>query len=359
MDLDESDIIDTLSRIGLTEKEIQVYIEVVAAGATNATELASRTDVSQRYIYRLADNLDQLGLIEVDDHTSPKRIRARPPGDQLDDLVTDIESARDSLNDLYTSTEPAGEHLEILRSREATVSRVEQIIRDAETELIAALPVGVIRQLRDTLSETYYDCTFVALLISGDPAGVYDLDYAGFAQAVRFCEYQMPAFLVADRQQGVSTTPDLFGWERSEDRAVVFNNRNIGNVYASSFFGNYWTLGEEIALAWRARLPEQYDSFLRAVYDGTILYRSGEPHWITAEVVRRSDGQEETLSGCLSGVEQHLIEPHNSESGIENQLLLDSEDETYRLGSPTAYLTEYRTHQLRFERLEQTNLWEE
>ena len=352
MNTNDSNVIDTLSRIGLTENEIEAYLELVAVGSTDVPDLASRTDVSQGYMYRLVERLQEFGLIYVDEFTSPQTVRARPPTERWNDLITNLKEVRDQLGELYTANQPSNNNIELLRSREATVDRIEQYIRESESELVAALPIELVEELRDALSEAYYGCTFVALLVSGDPSTVYERDYAGFAQAVRFCERPVPVFLTVDRARGVSTTTDMVRWERNNEHSIAFNNRNIGHIFTSSFFGNYWTLGEEISFAWRARLPEVYDSFLRAVYDATILYRSGQPHRVTAQVVCSSDHTKETFEGQLSGVEQRIIEPHDNMSGIESYLYLDVGDRTVRLGSSTALLTQYQTQRLEFEKID-------
>ena len=59
------DVRDHLGAFGLSTKEIDAYLAVLRAGAATTGEVSRAADVSQGYVYELAEALTDRGLVDV------------------------------------------------------------------------------------------------------------------------------------------------------------------------------------------------------------------------------------------------------------------------------------------------------
>ncbi|WP_458189593.1 TrmB family transcriptional regulator [Haladaptatus sp. NG-WS-4] len=140
--MNEESAIGALSDLGLSNYEAKVFVALQKLGTGTARDIHSVTDVPRSQVYGAAENLQERGLVEVQ---QSKPIQYRPVG---------LETAKSLLRDRFERTqERAFDYLESARNefvegdeeredvwsvdgREAVSSRVEQLVEGAETRIV-------------------------------------------------------------------------------------------------------------------------------------------------------------------------------------------------------------------------------
>ena len=160
MNPEEADAIEAFERLGLTSYEAKVFIALERLGSGTARDVARTTDVPRSQVYSVAENLEERGLIEVQ-QSSPIRYR-----------TVGIEEARKTLRARFeTEQERAFEYVEsvrdesdgeeereavwTVRGRDRVDDRVVELAMNAEDRFVfgARLPELVGPEIERTLAE--------------------------------------------------------------------------------------------------------------------------------------------------------------------------------------------------------------
>ncbi len=140
--MNEDDAIDALSDLGLSNYEAKVFVALQKLGTGTARDIHGVTDVPRSQVYGAAETLQERGLVELQ---QSKPIQYRP---------VSLETAKSHLRDRFERTqEQAFDYLESAQNEfvdsdeeredvwsvdgsEAVNSRVEQLVREAESRII-------------------------------------------------------------------------------------------------------------------------------------------------------------------------------------------------------------------------------
>mgnify|MGYP006288117555 CR=1 FL=1 len=139
--MDESDAIEALEELGLSNYEAKVFVALQRLGTGTARDIHRATDVPRSQVYGAAENLQEQGLLEVQ---QSKPIQYRP---------VDLDEARSHLRNRFERTEErAFDYLETAREegceeerredvwtihgRDDVASRVEQLVDEAEERIV-------------------------------------------------------------------------------------------------------------------------------------------------------------------------------------------------------------------------------
>ena len=79
----EQRIAEHLSAFGFPRKEIDTYLAVLRRRQATTGEVAAAADVSQGYVYEVAETLVDRGLLTVDEGANPAMLRARPAAEAV------------------------------------------------------------------------------------------------------------------------------------------------------------------------------------------------------------------------------------------------------------------------------------
>jgi sugar-specific transcriptional regulator TrmB len=99
-----ADLTEALKSVGLTKYEALVYIALLKVEGATATEIHEISGVPRASVYPVLDRLIQKNLVIVSQST-PKRFRAIPPDEGIDNLLrqiqADADAAKQVLQDIY------------------------------------------------------------------------------------------------------------------------------------------------------------------------------------------------------------------------------------------------------------------
>ena len=334
--MDDATLRAHLRRFGFSEKEVDTYLTLLAHGEAKASTIADVAGVSKRYVYSVSEALADRGFVEVNDHVVPTRIRARSPEAVVEQLVTDAEAIKPALENRYTRTEPAADQFEVVKSRETVLKRIKGIISDSTAELTLSLPIGRLSVVEDELQAAVDRGVLVTLLITETDEPPADCGW--LASITRIWSEPMPAMVTADDRVGLVAPAEMLTSTHSDTQAIVFAHPQLGPVIDGSFFGNYWPVGTEVAVAEPADLPLTETNFRSIVVEATLRCRKDTP--LAARIEGRwTDTSEAVDINCrIVGVTQGLIEPTNSQFPIEASLTIDADGETYTVGGEGAFI---------------------
>jgi len=256
-------------RFNLGEYEIDAYLAVLEHGELTASEIATETDIPQPRVYDTVRSLSDRGLVELRE-SRPMKIVAVDPEDafgnvqqSLDDLVSELEAR-------YTAPARDTEAVSLVKSRSTILRYFEEIIEDAEYELVLSLTPDLLRRFRDDLAAALDDGVSIDLLVTPasrapDPS---EFDYQEVATVARARRgITSPVLAVADGNYSIYATQDALRDDR--DRYGVIFNRSALGFLVSGFFGTVlWSTAETLVTDGKRRpFPRRYASIRRAVKD--------------------------------------------------------------------------------------------
>ena len=153
--MDDADAASALTELGLSTYAARTFVGLQKIGVASASEVANVTDVPRSQVYGATDELEELGLVDVQEG-SPTRYR--PVG---------TDEARELLYDRLQSTADAAfDHLESIRGQNAPNDNQESIWTTEGRENITAR----ITTLIETADDEVLFATHHPSLLTGDVA---------------------------------------------------------------------------------------------------------------------------------------------------------------------------------------------
>lgn len=299
----------------------------------------------------MSNELEERGFVEVNDHVVPTTIRPLPPLEVIESLSESVESMRPALEERYTATARDEDRFEVIKSRVTVLKRIAELIERAESEITLSLPYDVLDEVADELRTARERGVLISLVVSGvEPHD--DLEVDGVASLVRVWHEPMPMMLTVDARTGLIAPGEMVARSNSESQAIVFAQPHLGPVIVGSFFGNYWPMAAEAYTVEPDPLPTTYHNFRHAVLQAALCRRAGIDLTVTVSgrMVHTSGPTE--LNGRVVDIRQGLLEPANNSFPVENALVVETEDGTYSVGGPGAFVEDFEADTVRFESVE-------
>ncbi|WP_410765604.1 TrmB family transcriptional regulator sugar-binding domain-containing protein [Haloferax sp. DFSO60] len=338
--MDDGELADRLEQFGLSEKVIDTYLTILQLGEAKASQIADAAGVSKRYVYSVSNELEARGFVEVNDHVVPTTIRARPPAEVIESLSTNVSAMRPALEERYTATTRDEDRFEVIKSRVTVLKRVTQLLEQADSEVELSLPYSLLGEVAPELRAARKRGVLVVLIVTGvDPHD--DLELEGIASVVRVWHEPMPTMLAVDSHTGLVAPGEMVARSNSESQAIVFAQPQLGPVIVGSFFGNYWPMAAEAYTASPDPLPATYHNFRHAVLQTTLCKRADIDLSVTVRGgMVHTEGPTE-LHGHVVGIRQGLLEPVNNSFPVENTLVIETDEGTYSVGGPGAFVEDF------------------
>ncbi|AGN01628.1 TrmB family transcriptional regulator [Salinarchaeum sp. Harcht-Bsk1] len=328
---------DALADLGLSRTEIDAYLVVLEGGEATMRTVSERADVSQSYVYEIAGELADRGLITVDESVTPTMLRARPPAEAVEALSTRLSAFERAASERYaaTGTEDAG--FETIRSARTVRRRIERQIERAEEELYLVLPASELGNLRDLLIEARArGVTVYCMLTAPEPDTAFEGNRPAtdWATVVRTWDGTPPMLVLRDGSGGVMGAHGLLTPGSDElDHAVAFGQPEVAGAFYGSSLGNVWPMGNQRAVAEPPALPARFDFFRSGVTAAAIHWQAGTE--LLADVVvvdGDGGGQRELTDVPVIGVRQSMVEPTEAAFPVESALQLATDEGDISVG---------------------------
>jgi sugar-specific transcriptional regulator TrmB len=90
---------NNLKKLGLNNKEIEIYLTLIKNGAVSPTDLSKMTKINRATIYSSAKNLQNKGLV-IEDISGTKTLFVPAPADQLEQIIKRGEKELEEKKDI-------------------------------------------------------------------------------------------------------------------------------------------------------------------------------------------------------------------------------------------------------------------
>jgi sugar-specific transcriptional regulator TrmB len=342
---------ENLRLLGLSSKEIAVYLTIIDHGTATVSQVVDDSDVSQRHVYQMCERLDERGLVVLNDHVRPSVVRAQRAdsavgsiGSRLDELETDIAGA-------LAGTEVNELEVELIKSAPTLVKRWRRDIEAANEEVFMCVPADAFERFRSALADAIDRGVSVYVLVT-DP-GLADFDHAtleGHATLARTWAYEPRPLLTLDREGMVLDDPKLLSNATTGGSAISLTRSAVAGNLFSTYLSNFWQIGTEVYRCERDPLPSTYPTLRSAIVQATLHERAGVELAVTLTAQDTDTGAiVEMESAPLVEIRQGLVDPFTNEFPIENSILVEYGGETVSVGGVQSVIEDYEALDIRVE----------
>lgn len=339
-----------LGRWGFSDTEIEVYLTVLELGEGPASDVGDRADVSARHVYRVCERLEERGLVDVDEHVQPTRVRARPPAVVGDVMDESRERMTEEIESMYCRSPEEPTEIEVLKRQPTVLARAGELLDTAERWAILVAPPDVVETLADELAGAVERGVLV-LLVTNAAALSIDDSLEDLATVVRTRESPMgfqEVGLGVDtvRSLMVSSSAEM-GDEHRYSPALYLDDETIGVRTNDSLFGIEWRLGTEHTVPDPPTLPLTSEFFHETVLYAALHHRAGTD--LRARVDARSvaEDRHRPVDGSVVAVRQGMVEPYEQTFIGERTLVLETDDGRVTVGGPEATIEDYAARSVR------------
>ncbi|MFW6436265.1 MAG: TrmB family transcriptional regulator [Halococcoides sp.] len=330
-----------LERWGFSEGEIDVYLAVLDVGEGLASEIGEAADVSARHVYRVCERLEERGLVDVDEHVQPTRIRARPPSVVEDVIERSASTMSEQIESRYAGTPDQTPEIEVFKRQPTVMARATDIIAEADTWAIVVLPPDLVDRFASDLRAAVERGVLVILITEAAETD-QPLDELATIVRTRDGPHGFQDFGIgADKVRSLMVSSADMGDGHRYSPALYVNDDTIAVRTNDSLFGIEYRLSEEYLVPDPATLPATPDSFREATLQAGLHRRVGTPLMARVEGRSLADGRRHPIEGRVVEVRQGLIEPFNQSFLGERTIVLETDDGRVSVGGPPATLEDY------------------
>jgi hypothetical protein len=310
-----------LGTFGLSAKEIDAYLAILRAGEATTGDVSRAADVSQGYVYEIAEDLVERELVTIDETASPTVIRARPPEEALGSLAARVEALKDGVEALYSAPADDEPAVEIVHSRATVRRRIERYLADATSEAFLVLPTPEIANLQDELAAARDRGVFIYLLAAA-PRSADDIDWAACADVVRTWDAAPPVTVLVDEARGIFGAHGILAGRHGDDYALSFAQREVAGGFLGNVVANFWPMGIETFVTVPDPLPATYDHLRTAATNAALHRAAGRDLLADVTLVDIEDGTEQRHERVpVVGVRQNLVGEATNDFPMENSLV--------------------------------------
>jgi len=316
---------DHLGAFGLSTKAIDAYLAVLRAGAATTGEVSRAADVSQGYVYELAGELADRGLVTIDETASPTVVRARPPDEALGAFTERLEALQAGVESLYCAPEDDGPAVEVVHSRATARRRIERSLADAEREAFLVLPEPELARLEDALVAARERGVFVYALAVAPLSAAATPDWSACADVVRTWDAEPPVTVVVDEHTGVLGAHGILAGRHGGEYALAFAQHEVASGFFGNAVANFWPMGEDTYAADPDELPATYDH-LRTAATNAALHRAEGRDLLADVTLDGLDGERDRRYERVPvvAVRQHLVGDPTNDFPMENSLVFET-----------------------------------
>jgi sugar-specific transcriptional regulator TrmB len=258
----ESDIFEKFRGFGLTAKQSRVYVHLARRGASRASDLSFSLKVDRTEVYRILRVLQRRGLVKST-FERPARFEATPIGTVLEMFIDEkkrevvaLEKEKEELIKQFEVIEAMRAEegkggFAVLEGRVSIYSRMSQMIREAEKEVIViTTSLGVTRGelagFLDLNSKKNVKGRALAK-ITPENIGTIKKAMASFPFEARHVELDYhPRIMISDDREAIIfiTSREDTSLTSSEDTGLWTNSPPFVKTL-KSLFENLWNCAED------------------------------------------------------------------------------------------------------------------
>ncbi|MFC7076140.1 TrmB family transcriptional regulator [Haloarcula halophila] len=328
-----SELNQLLADFGLSDTEIDVYRVILEQGEATTGDVAGPADVTQSYVYTVAEGLADRNLITIDEASSPTCFRARPPEEVIDMLSDQVSLLKREMGSVYSSPSQSPDGFSVLESRKTTLSYIEEIIDAATDELLLVLPADIVPELESVIEAAGQRGVFSLLLIAETTERVPWAEIEGPAMT-RVWDAAPPIYAIGDGTSGVMGEPGTMTGRHGDEKALAFADQTIADGFVGMALSNYWRMGETVTEKETQSLPADYTCFRAGIFDAARRVANGE-ELVGTVTVQDEAGDRRTFDELpITNIKQGLVTPTTNDFPNENSISFETDGGIITVGCP-------------------------
>jgi sugar-specific transcriptional regulator TrmB len=341
-----------LGLLGLSAKEISVYLTILDHGTATVSQVVDDSDASQRHVYQMCEQLDERGLVVLNDHVRPSVVRAQTADSAVASIDTRLGELEADIGEALAGQDVSDLEVELIKSGQTLAKRWRRDIESAAEEVFISLPADVFDRFAGALSDALDRNVAVYVLLT-DP-GLDDFDTAaldGAATLARTWAYEPRPLLTVDRERMVLDDPNLLTNGPTDGSAIALTRSALAGNLFSTYLSNFWQIASEVYCCDRDLLPRSYPTLRNAIIQATLHQRAGRD--LTATITAQDTDTGvivEMESVPVTGIRQGLLDPFTNEFPIENSIHVAYDGETVSVGGVQSVIEDYEALDVRLER---------
>lgn len=138
----ESEAIEALTELGLTEYESRCFVSLARVSKGTAKDVSDLSEVPRPRVYDALDRLHQRGLVDVQ-QSDPREYRAIPADAAIEKLRRDhdeiLDTAGSALADVQSSEDPETEGAWAIADHEHVTDRIKSLLDGADEQVYLLL----------------------------------------------------------------------------------------------------------------------------------------------------------------------------------------------------------------------------
>ncbi|WP_123535209.1 TrmB family transcriptional regulator [Halosimplex salinum] len=336
--MSEERIREHLAAFGLSSTEIETYLAVLRRGRATTGDVAAAADVSQGYVYDVAETLVDRGLVTVDESATPTVLRARPAAEAVAELSTRLSDLQSAVEDAYSEPAATDVGFEVVRSRQTVERRAKRFLADATHEAFVVVPATSFGDLKPAMAGAVDRGVFVyCMLVAPDTDVVADAvaDFGEYAHVVRTWEARPQVIVLRDARAGLVGSHGVLTGRHGDEYAVSFGQPEVANGFYGNMVSNVWPMGDLRHVSDPPELPATFEYFRNGVT--TAAQQLAADRDLVADVTVADTGSDHDHELDLDGVpvleaKQGLVPPVTSDFPVENALVVEAESGPVSIG---------------------------
>jgi sugar-specific transcriptional regulator TrmB len=327
--MSESRIREHLGAFGLSTTEVATYLAILRRGEATTGDVAAAADVSQGYVYEVAETLVDRGLVTVDESANPTVLRARPAAEAIAELSTRVSDLQSAIGDVYSEPTTADVGFEMVRSRRTVERRARRFLDDATHEAFVVVPATAFASVKGAMADAVDRGVFVyCMLLAPDIGVVADAveDFGRYAHVVRTWEARPQVFVLRDARAGLVGSHGVLTGRHGDEYAVAFGQPEVANGFYGNMVSNVWPMGEARHVTDPPELPTTFEYFRNGVTTAAQYLDAGRD--IVADVTVADTGTDHEIDFegvAIRGANQTLVPPVTSSFPVESALVVETD----------------------------------
>lgn len=255
-----------LEELGLTNYEAKAYIALIMRGISTASEIIEVSSIPQPRIYDIMTSLEEKGFVETQEGR-PRKYRPINPKiafhRYMEQLKEKQRHVTEVLSEVYSGKfvkeRPA---IWITRGEANIIGRSLQTIKEAETELLVAIPSHLSPRLIKDLKEAYKRGVNISLVLYHDKMDERILKELGEIAEIRVREVPSMITVIADRDiavicshEAIPPTPLPI---RSGSYGITLENRELVKILSDFYHYTLWRPAKSLTRKPPIKYPSKF-----------------------------------------------------------------------------------------------------
>jgi sugar-specific transcriptional regulator TrmB len=296
---------NALQTLGLSEYEVEAYVNILRTGPGSAVDVAKRSSVPKSRIYDVLRKLESKGYVETYEQDS-LHVRALDPSETANELqqrATSLTDAADRVEEMWDEPGIEDARITLVERPDTVYDQATRYIKNATNEIQIASAPNQFEELRSELVNAIDRDVIIQLTLHPPTEGATinpaEFDLEGAVTEARHRVLAAPFVVIVDREQMVflpqeSTMEGSYG--------LIANNYPMAHVFHRYFQTTLWDWWDTVYMARGDEPPITYINLRAGIADIEPIIADGATVQVTVQGIDTISRESVTVSGSIDDI---------------------------------------------------------